>query len=227
MPPLDAVNELAPVAPSEIRVELDGSTVELTDIPISPLTYEVAANKVLRKQQLAEVPPEQRGTLLGLCYELFVENWSQIVFGSCIQGAVFELQLTHEPSHISYLDGYLTLYLEQASSHMHLCLGAHTGLKNQTPDALARIRQCTRVAFARTLGQDGRPQSWSLQLWNGAGEQMITFFLPSPFLDMERQKFLREPNYAHLELWNSLRARHLGERVTQPLPDARSRGGCA
>ncbi|MET0388451.1 MAG: hypothetical protein ABW321_20945 [Polyangiales bacterium] len=215
-----------PLPPTELRVELDGSLVELTDIPIAPLTYPVAPNKVLRKAQIAEVPVEQRGTLLGLCYELFVGRWNEVQFGPCIQGSVFELQLGAEPSHISYLDGYLTLYLEQASSHMHLCLGAHTGLKHTTPSELARVRQCTRVAFARTLGENRQPHSWAIQLWNGAGEQMITFFLPSPFLDMERQKRLREPVWSHLDLWNDLRARYLGERTPQPLPIERGSGGC-
>jgi alpha-D-ribose 1-methylphosphonate 5-triphosphate synthase subunit PhnI len=67
----------APVPPTEVRSELDGSHLELTDIPIQPLTYPVAPNKVLRKQQLADVPRAQRGTLLGLCYDLFVEQTSQ------------------------------------------------------------------------------------------------------------------------------------------------------
>jgi hypothetical protein len=48
--------------------------MELTDISIQPLTYPVAPNRVLRKQQLTDVPRAQRGTLLGLCHDLLVEQ---------------------------------------------------------------------------------------------------------------------------------------------------------
>ncbi len=217
---------ISPVAPTQVNTELDGSIVELTDIPVQLPGPDVAHNRVLRKEQLADLPVERRGTLLSLCYDLFVGNWQRIVFGPCIQGAVFELQMSAEPTQFSYLDGYLTVYLEPRPAHMHLCIGPHQGLKNETPPELSRVRQCSRAAFTRTLGDDGQPHSWSIQLWNGAGEQMITFFLPSPFLDMQREKHLREPDWSHLELWNSLRARYLDERVPQPLPTERGRGTC-
>lgn len=216
-----------PIAPTETTNELDGSVTELTEIPIRAQALDVAHNRVLRKEQLADLPLETRGTLLSLCFDLFVVHWERIVFGSCIQGAVFELQMSAEPATFSYLDGYLTVYLEPPPSHMHLCIGPHRGLKNETPSELARVRQCARAAFARTLGADGEPHSWSIQLWNGAGEQMITFFLPSPFLDLAREKRLREPDWSHLTLWNELRARYLGERAPQPLPRARAAGPCA
>jgi hypothetical protein len=215
-----------PVGASEIKSEADGSVVEYTDIAIQPDQLEVAHNRVLRKEQLADMALEKRGTLLSLTYDLFVTHWSEVVFGSCIQGAVFELQMSGEPTQFSYLDGYLTVYLVPSPSHMHLCIGPHRGLKDETSSELARIRQCGRAAFTRTLGENGEPHSWSVVLWNGNGEQMVTFFLPSPFLDMAREKRLREPSWSHLSLWNTLRARYLGERVPQPLPAERGRGTC-
>jgi hypothetical protein len=217
----------ASIAPTQTVHELSGSVQELTDIPLGPDQLEVAHNRVLRKEQLADLAPERRGTLLSLCFDLFVTHWRQIVFGTCIEGAVFELQMSAEPTTFSYLDGYLTVYLEPPPSHMHLCIGPHRGLQNETPSELARIRQCARAAFGRTLGEDGEPHSWSIQLWNGAGEQMITFFLPSPFLDLAREKRLREPDWSQLDLWNDLRARYLGEGVPQPLPRERGTGTCA
>jgi hypothetical protein len=216
-----------PVAPSETRAELDGSQIEYTEIPLAPPQLEVAHNRVLRKEQIAELTLERRGTLLSLCYDLFISGWQEVVFGPCIQGAVFELQTNAEPSQFSYLDGYLTVGLEPRPSHMHLCIGPHRGLKNETPSELARVRQCARAAFSRTLSDGGAPHSCSIQLWNGNGEQMITFFLPSPFLDMAREKRLREPEWSHLTLWNTLRARYLGELEPQPLPLAPGRGTCA
>lgn len=216
-----------PVAPTETRTELDGSQVEYTDIPLAPAQLEVAHNRVLRKEQIADLTAERRGTLLSLCFDLFVGGWREVVFGPCIQGAVFELQSNAEPTLFSYLDGYLTVGLEPRPSHMHLCIGPHQGLKNETPSELARVRQCARAAFSRTLGDEGAPHTWSIQLWNGSGEQMISFFLPSPFLDLAREKPLRQPEWSHLTLWNTLRARYLGELAPQPLPLAAGRGTCA
>lgn len=217
----------SPVPASERLAQLDGSTLELTDIPIRPAQVGVAHNRVLRREQIADLPSEQRGTLLSLCYDLFVEHWDQIVFGTCIQGAVYELQLGQKPEQFSYLDGYLTVFLDPSPAHMHLCIGAHQGLKQETHPELARQRQCSRAVFARTLGQGGQPHSWSVQLFNGAGEQMITFFLPSPFMDKTRTKRLKQPDYSHLALWNDLRARYLGEQAPQALPAGRERGTCS
>ena len=59
---------------------------------------------------------------------------------------------------------------------------------------------------------------WGILLWNGAEEQMITLYLPSPFLD-DRLKPMREPDWSRLALWNQLRARYLGETEPQPIPE--------
>lgn len=206
------------VPPTERAPQPDGTITEMYDIPIVPAELGVAHNRVLRLPQIAEIPRERRGTLLSLCYDLFVDNWQQIVFGPCIQGAVFELQMAAKPTQFSYLDGYLTVFLEPGSAHMHLCIGPHQGLKNETPSELAQKRQCKRATFVRSMSKSCVPGSWSIQLFNGADEQMITFFLPSPFLDASKEKRLKEPNWSHLALWNELRARYLGEAVPQPLP---------
>ncbi|HEY6876517.1 MAG TPA: hypothetical protein VI299_00810 [Polyangiales bacterium] len=207
-----------PVSPTETVTQPDGTITEYTDIPILPADLGVAHNRVMRLPQIADLPPARRGTLLSLCYDLFVDNWQQIVFGPCIQGAVFELQLGARPEQLSYLDGYLTLVFAPSPAHMHLCIGAHQGLKNETPDELARIRPCKRATFVRSFSKSCLPGSWSIELYNGAGQQMITFFLPSPWLDLSKEKRLREPNWEHLKLWNDLRARYLGETTPQPLP---------
>jgi hypothetical protein len=218
--PTTSTSTSSSIAPSELLQQPDGSTVEMYDIPISLADLGVAHNRVLRLPQIADLPRERRGTLLSLCYDLFVDNWQRIVFGPCIQGAVFELQMAAQPTQFSYLDGYLTVFLEPSSAHMHLCIGPHQGLKSETPSVMAVRRQCKRAAFVRTIGNNCLPGSWSIQLFNGADEQMITFFLPSPFLDLTKEKRLRVPNWSHLELWNELRARYLGEQTPQPLPTA-------
>ena len=59
--------------------------------------------------------PHDEATLFGLLREIFAEHWHEIVFGSLIQGAVFELQPREAPTRIGMLDGYLTVAF--GSSH--------------------------------------------------------------------------------------------------------------
>ena len=78
-------------------------------------------------------PTEDR--MLALMTELFETHWSQIVFGPCIQGAVFEVRVTAPAKKITVLDGYLTV--DFGDWHFHLCIGEHRGTKsNPAPKAL-------------------------------------------------------------------------------------------
>lgn len=40
---------------------------------------------------------------------IFANHWDKIVFGTLIQGAVFEIKASNAPEKIGYLDGYLTI----------------------------------------------------------------------------------------------------------------------
>ncbi|MCG8421876.1 MAG: hypothetical protein MJE77_28480 [Proteobacteria bacterium] len=206
-------------APTETVTEPDGAQLELTDIPIRPAAMPLRHNKVVRLEHIRDASIEERGTLLSLLYDVLVENWRQARFGPCIQGAVFELELDGPPRLFSLLDGYLTVSLGDGPAHFHLCIGSHQGLQTETSSELARHRQCARAAFYRRFSADGCvPGSWGILLWNGAEEQMITLYLPSPFLD-DRLKPMREPDWSRLALWNQLRARYLGETEPQPIPE--------
>ena len=48
----------------------------------------------------------------------------------------------------------------------------------------------------------------------------MTVFLPNPFLDRDTDRFLPEPDWSRLALWDRLRARWLG--MTEPDPIDRS-----
>src|SRR5262249_59982014 len=103
---------------SQTTQNLDGSTTEYTEISLRP------------------------GRLAGLLRELFEQHWREIIFGPCIQGAVFEVRLTEPPQKITMLDGYLTV--DVGPWHFHLCIDEHTDV----PVAeLARQRQVSRAAF--------------------------------------------------------------------------------
>jgi hypothetical protein len=154
-------------------------------------------------------PGEER--LLALLRELFEEHWGEIVFGPCLQGAVFELRFPEKPR-VSVLDGYVTIGPEGPGTwHFHLCIGPHRGTESRpTPPALAAWRRCRRAAFYRDLDAAGRCGSWGLRLWNGRGEQMITVFFPNPWLDPERQRYVETPDWSRLDMWMGLRDRHAG-----------------
>ena len=88
------------------------------------------------------VPKEE--TLLALCRDLFENHWRDIVFGTLIQGAVFECKATAAPTKISLYDGYLTV--DFGAWHFHVCIGAHKGSANDPVDPeLARIRRTGRA----------------------------------------------------------------------------------
>lgn len=159
----------------------------------------------------------QEEKLLALLRDLFEKHWEKIVFGPCIQGAVFEIRLTAPPKKISVLDGYLTVDL--GPWHFHLCMGDHRGtVKHPTSPELARIRRVGKAAFFHSAGRSCAGGSWGLRLWNGNGEQMLTVFFPNPYLN-DRQK-PQKPDWSRLALWNAMRMKYLsGATAWAPASD--------
>lgn len=173
------------------RTEPDGTPVDVFALPTDPESLEA------------------------LLRELFQNHWSEIVFGPVIQGAAFEIHVDGPPSHIGLLDGYLTIAFGQ--THFHICIGETKGPRNRpTPPELARHRRTGRAELQRRFAGTCVPMSWSLQLFNGAGEQQLCVLLPNPFLHPETEKILKEPDWSRLALWNALRARWLGLHEPDP-----------
>jgi hypothetical protein len=159
-----------------------------------------------RATELFDLPPDE-ATLLRLFKLLFEKHASEIVFGPCIQGAVFEIHVD-QPAELTMLDGYLTVDL--GTWHFHLCIGEHRATTGAPcPLELARHRQVKRAALFRTRGRSCVPVSWGLRLWNGQDEQMITVFFPNPYLDAKGNR-LRQPDWSRLELWDLVRREFLG-----------------
>lgn len=126
----------------------DGSTAEYFDIALAP------------------------GHLERLFRELFEEHWREIIFGPCIQGAVFELRLTEKPKKVTMLDGYLTV--DVGPWHFHLCIGEHK--QAPTPE-LARQRQTSRAVFfheireSSTFAQSRTGADW--RCGSGCGKRTV------------------------------------------------------
>ncbi len=204
----------------EIVKNLDGSLTEYDDIPLKRgnLWEGKSFNGPLKRIQ--DKSHEELGTLLSLCRDLFVQNWKRIRFGPCLQGAVFEITLSRKPKLFSMLDGYLTVGLPHAKDHFHLCIAETRGLGDRkTPPQLSKVRQCARASFFRDLAPGiGSPRSWGVRLWNGNGEQMVSIFLPNPYLNAQLKR--QKPDWSKLALWNDLRRRYIGETQSQPIPTA-------
>ena len=157
--------------------------------------------------------------LFALMKHLFETYWETVFFGILIQGAAWEVKAPGPPRKIGLLDGYVTV--DFGAWHFHLCIGETKGVgASPTPPALARHRRCARAELYRMLNpRNGAPNSWGLRLFNGAGEQQMTVFLPNPFLG-DDGKLLNPPRWERLAAWDDLRQRFLGLE-----PDAFDRSG--
>ena len=138
-------------------------------------------------------------TLLEIFKDCFAE-WKHIHFGPLIQGAAWEIRPPQEPR-ITMMDGYATVSFKDW--HFHICIGEHKGAAEE----LRKIRPTSRAGLYRMLHND-KPTSWGLRLFNGAGEQQITFLLPHPYLS-DDQQIMKEPDWSRLALWDRLRQKYL------------------
>ena len=146
--------------------------------------------------------------LRDLLTQLFQHHWHEITFGPLIQGAAWEITAQRPPHKITFLDGYLTV--DFGDLHFHLCIGEHRGeLDAPTDPALARHRRTSRAEFMRRINRDGTPDLWAIRLFNGKDEQQISILLPNPFLSKDL-KFLAQPAWSRLALWDKLRRQYLG-----------------
>lgn len=184
----------------------------------TPVITEIVHEPDGRTTELFDLPADE-ATMVRLFRLLFEDHATEVVFGPCIQGAVFEIH-ADRPAEVTVLDGYLTVDL--GSWHFHLCIGEHRGYpSNPCSPALARHRRVKRAALFRTIGRSCVPASWGLRLWNGHDEQMITVFFPNPYLS-DDDKRTRRPDWSRLHLWDKVRREFLGlaedPRDREPLP---------
>jgi hypothetical protein len=208
-----------PIPPTVVIQDFNGVQVEYTDIALSNGTFWGSPPKICKGDALLYLNLEEAGTATRLCLDLLIDHWKKVVFGPCVEGAVFELKQKRRPVRISMLDGYLTIFFgNTGETHFHLCTDVHRGLGKRTVHpVVAHRRQCRRIAFYREFGSEQcSPESWGIRMWNGDDIQMCSFFLPSPFLNDQQKP--QEPDWSRLNLWNELRKRYLKETVPQPVP---------
>jgi len=193
--PSKALNEATSGRAPPLRiVESDGIPLDVFPLPTDPTSLE------------------------SLLRDIFENHWRDVVFGPIMPGAAWEMRADAAPK-ISLFDGYLTVAF--GVPHFHICIGETKGAPNRpTPPEVSADRRTARAELYRTRRRSCVPMSWGVRLYNRLGDQQITIFLPNPFLDPETDRFLKEPDWSRLALWDKLRARWFG--LTEPDPVDRS-----
>lgn len=169
-----------------------------------------------RKREIWSIATEQ-DVLEAFFRDVFTEHWQGIRFGPLIEGAAYEWKCPSAPQSISVRDGYLTIMFGNGG-HFHLCIGDNRGTdKFPTPDDLRKRRKPSRAQLFRGFGGDGKPLSWGFEMWNGAGEPMISIFFPNPFLN-DDDRLAEEPVFERLATWRAIARKWLNrepERLDQ------------
>lgn len=146
---------------------------------------------------------------------LVFDHWSEINFGILIQGSVLEIAPPGRPTSMKLLDGYLTVTFGE-QMHFHLCIGDNFGSKKfPTSEKLRKHRKASRAELYRILNPDLEPVSWGLRFFNGENQQMLTIFLPNPFLTSQN-RHAKIPDWNKLNLWQKIRAQFLHELEKDP-----------
>ena len=141
--------------------------------------------------------------------DLFDNHWRGIRFGPMIQGAAWEWKCPDAPKRISLFDGYLTVMFGDGG-HFHLCIGENRGsASNPTGPELRAHRRPSRAEIFRSFDRAARPLTWGFEMWNGKGENGLTVFFPSPFLN-DDDTLADPPDFSRLATWRAVAGRWLG-----------------
>lgn len=160
------------------------------------------------RTRYTEIAPNPQ-RLRMLLEKWFPLHWRDIVSGPFLEGAVVEIRCESAPE-LRFSDGYLTL--DFGRWHFHLFPGPH----NSSPgEELRRKRPVRKAAFLETRGTGcAGGRCWGVRFWNGFDEQMLTIFLPNPYLS-EDLRPAPQPDWSRLSLYYELRRRWSGEPVPE------------
>ena len=159
-------------------------------------------------RQIWALPTEER-FLEAFLTDVFSNHWCGLRFGPLIEGAAYEMQPIGAPTKIGLMDGYLTIFFGQGG-HFHLCIGENNGTTaHPTPPALKARRKPSKAQMFRGFGRDGKPVTWGFEMWNGAGEPMISIFFPNPFIE-DDDSLSTTPDFSRLATWRAVSENWLG-----------------
>lgn len=156
--------------------------------------------------------PLEEAFLEAFLRDVFENHWAGIRFGPMIQGAAYEWKCPGAPRRISLYDGYLTVMFDDGG-HFHLCIGENQGsAAHPTAPALRAHRRPSRAQVFRGYDADAKPLTWGFEMWNGKGENGLSVWFPSPFLN-DDDSLADPPDFSRLATWRALASRWLGREA--------------
>ena len=177
------------------------------EIPSEPDERQYRENGTLAREIWAL--PLEEAFLEAFLRDLFENHWRDIRLGPMIQGAAWEWKCPGAPTRISLFDGYLTVMFGNGG-HFHLCIGENRGSPaNPTGPELRAHRRPSRAEIFRGFDRDAKPLTWGFEMWNGKGENGLTLFFPSPFLN-DDDTLADTPDFGRLATWRAVAGRWLG-----------------
>lgn len=148
-------------------------------------------------------------TLEAFLRDVFEKHWAGIRFGPLIEGAAYEWRCPGAPEKIGLMDGYLTVMFGHGG-HFHLCIGENRDSERfPVEPELTRRRKPSKAQLFRARGRDGKPVTWGFEMWNGAGEPMISIFFANPFIE-DDDSLSEAPDFSRLATWRAISKRWLG-----------------
>ncbi|MFD1704336.1 hypothetical protein ACFSCV_15115 [Methylopila henanensis] len=178
--------------------------------PLTPRapTETVRGDDGAPKREIWSLPAEEP-TLEAFLRDVFENHWRGIRFGPLIEGAAYEWKCPAAPEKIGLTDGYLTVMFG-SGGHFHLCIGENRGSERFPVSAeLTKRRKPSKAQLFRGYGADGKPVTWGFEMWNGAGEPMISIFFPNPFIE-DDDSLAGTPDFSRLATWRAIAKRWLG-----------------
>jgi hypothetical protein len=148
-----------------------------------------------------------------LIKDIFENEWRRMTVGPWLRGSLFELTFEKQPD-VSVSGGYLTV--NPGPWHFHLTVG----VPKDTDEETAKDR-VTKVAFYQWRSKEDsvKGRSNGIRMWNGHGEQLITFFFPHVLLG-EKPNTVGDLNWENLRSFYEFRERYLGEPMPSDLEAA-------
>ncbi len=147
--------------------------------------------------------PTDGASVEALLRDIFERYWDRLIYGPILNGVAYEWTCPNAPDCFELNAGYLTICF--GGPHFHLCVGP--GAVPDTPEG--RLSMPGAVNLVRSLDPRGAPNSWSLELRDGADRPMMSIYFDNPFL-AGPDRIADRPDWNRLSMWRDISWRYAG-----------------